>query len=82
MLVRERSPSTNMAQVPTSPDKPTFLYSNSVRNHRQGVLQLNRYLFIYLFIFYLYYLRHSIFDLPHSYFTYSCYERIHDPDLE
>ena len=40
-----------MAQVPTSPDKPTFLYSNSIRNHRQGVLQLNRYLFIYLFIY-------------------------------
>ena len=42
-----------MAQVPTSPDKPTFLYSNSIRNHRQGVLQLNRYLFIYLFIYFL-----------------------------
>ena len=40
-----------MARVPTSPDKPTFLNSNSIRNHRQGVLQLNRYLFIYFLIF-------------------------------
>ena len=55
MLVREHSPSTNMARVPTaSPDKPTFLYSSSIRNDRQGVLQLNLYLLIYLFLFLLF----------------------------
>ena len=42
-----------MARVPTSPDKPTFLNSNSIRNHRQGVLQLNRYLFIFFNFYYL-----------------------------
>lgn len=44
---------TSWHGYPPPPDKPTFLNSNSIRNHRQGVLKLNRCLFNFFNFYYL-----------------------------